>query len=65
MDLMKPATVSILHCPRSEKGKDSVSRGNNQADQVAQEVAMREPVLLWVCKRHPLGNGTGIKDDFT
>ena len=34
MDLMKPATVSIVHCPRHQQGRDSVSLGNNQADQV-------------------------------
>jgi hypothetical protein len=24
LDLMKPATVSIIHCPRHQKGRDSV-----------------------------------------
>jgi hypothetical protein len=33
--LMKLATVSIVYCPGDQKGRDSVARGNNQADQVA------------------------------
>ena len=33
--LMKLATVSIIHCPGHQKGRDSVAQGNNQADQVA------------------------------
>jgi hypothetical protein len=65
LDLMKLASVSIIHCPEQQKGRDLVSRVNNQADQVAQEVAMQEPILLWACKRHPLGNGTGLRDGFT
>jgi hypothetical protein len=39
---MKPATVSIIHCPSHQKRRDSVSQSNNQADHVAQEVAMQE-----------------------
>ena len=42
--LMKLATVSIIHCPGHRKGRDSVAQGNTQADQVAQEVAMQEPI---------------------
>ena len=30
--LMKPATMSIIHCPGHQKGRDSVAQGNNQAD---------------------------------
>ena len=40
--LMKLATVSIIHCPGHQKGRNSVSRGNNQADQVA----VQEPILV-------------------
>ena len=42
LDLMKPATVSIIHCPSHQKRRDSVSQSHNQADHVAQEVAMQE-----------------------
>jgi ribonuclease HI len=38
----KVATVSISHCPGHQNGRDSVAQGNNQADQVAPEVAMQE-----------------------
>ena len=30
--LMKQATVSIIHCPGHQKGRDSVAQGNNQVD---------------------------------
>jgi ribonuclease HI len=38
--LMKPATMSIIHCPGHQKGRDSVAQDNIQANQVAQEMAM-------------------------
>lgn len=40
--LMKSATVSISHCPRHQKGRNSVAWDNSQADQVTQEVVMQE-----------------------
>ena len=40
--LMQPATVSIIHCPGHQKGRDSVAQGNTQVDQVA----MQEPLLV-------------------
>ena len=51
--LMKLATVSIIHCPGHQKGRDSVSWGNNQADQVAQEVAMQEPIPVMGLQETP------------
>lgn len=33
--LMKPTTVSIIHCPGHPKSRDAVAWGNKQADQVA------------------------------
>ena len=44
---MKPATIRIIHCPGHWKGSDSVAQGNNQAYQVAGEVAVQEliPVM--------------------
>ena len=44
--LMKLATVSIIHCPGHQKGRDSVAQGNNQADQVAKLTL--ETVTDWV-----------------
>ena len=46
MDLMKSASVGIIHFPGHQKGRDSVVQGNNQADQVAREVAMQEPIVV-------------------
>jgi hypothetical protein len=54
--LIKPATVSIIHCPRHQKGRDSVAQGNNQADQVAGEVAMQEPILIMGLQEISAGN---------
>ena len=48
---MKPVNVSIIHCPGPQKWKDSV--GNNQEDQVAQEVAMQEPILIMALQEAP------------
>ena len=49
--LMKLATVSIIHCPGHQKGRNSVSRGNNQADQVA----VQEPILVMGLQETPAG----------
>lgn len=53
--LMQPATVSIIHCPGHQKGRDSVAQGNNQADQVAREVAMQEPIPVMGLQETPAG----------
>ena len=42
--LMKPATVSITHCPGRQKGKDLV--GNSQAEQMAPRMDIQEPILF-------------------
>ena len=42
--LMKPTTVSIIHCPRCQKEKDSL--GNNQAYQGALHVTLQEPIQV-------------------
>ena len=52
--LMKPATVSIYY-PGHQKGRDSVAWGNNQADQVAQEVAMQDPIPVLGLQVTPSG----------
>ena len=44
--LIKPAIVSIIQGRGHQKERELVAQGNNQADQVAQEVAMQEPILL-------------------
>ena len=43
---MKPTTVSIIHCPKHQEGRDSVTWGSNKADKVAREMAMQEPILV-------------------
>ena len=45
-NLMKLAIVSISHCPGHQKGRNTVAQGNNQADHLAQEVNMQEPILI-------------------
>lgn len=59
--LMKSATVSIIRCPGHQKGRDSVAWGNNQADQVAQEVAMQEPVQIIDLQETPARNWNWTK----
>jgi hypothetical protein len=49
--LMKSATVSIIHCPGHQKGRNSVARGNNQADQVT----MQEPIPIMGLQETPAG----------
>ena len=56
--LIKLATVSIIHCPGHQKGRDSVAQGNTQADQVAQEVAMQEPIPVMGLQETPAGKWT-------
>lgn len=52
--LMKlAATVSIIHHPAHQKGRDSVPWGNNKADQGAQEVAMQEPIPVMDLQKTP------------
>jgi hypothetical protein len=61
LDVMKPSTVSIIHCPRHQKGRDSVSQGNKQADQVV----LQEHILVMGLQRTPTGKSTGLRDGFT
>jgi hypothetical protein len=49
--MMNPARVSIIHFTGHQKGKDSVSLGNNQVDQVA----MQEPILVMDLQGIPAG----------
>ena len=58
------ASSCLINCPGHQKGRDSVARGNNQADQVTLEVALQEQEL-WASKRPLLGNRTGLKDGLT
>jgi hypothetical protein len=53
--LMKLATMSVVRCPGHQKRRDPVARGNNQADQVAQEVARQEPILVMSLQETPAG----------
>ena len=59
--LLKLVTVHINSCPGYQKGKDSVSRGNNQADQVVQEVAIQEPILVMGLQETPAGDWDWVK----
>ena len=51
--MMKRATMSIIYFPGHQKG--SVAQGNNQADQVAQEVALQESILVMGLQETPAG----------
>ena len=53
--LMKLAIVSIIHCLGHQKRRDSVAQGNNQADQVAREVAMQDSILAMGLQETPSG----------
>ena len=44
-----------VHCPGHQKGRDSVTQGNNQADQVAWEVAMEEAIPVIGLQEAPAG----------
>jgi hypothetical protein len=54
---MKLATVSIIHCPGHQKGRDSVAWGNNQADQVA----LQEPITVMGLQETPAGEWNWTK----
>lgn len=60
--LMKPATVSIIPHPGHQKERDSVAWGTNQADQVAQEVPMQEPILVICLQEIPAGEWDWTKE---
>jgi len=44
--LVKPTTVSTIHCSGYQEGRDSVAWGNNEADQAARKMAMQELILV-------------------
>lgn len=46
--LLLPTKVSITHCPGHQKGDSPVARGNNMADEAAQEAARQAPFILAV-----------------
>lgn len=54
--LVKPTTVSTIHCPGHQEGKDSVAWGSNKADKVAREMAMQEPILVTGLQETATGN---------
>lgn len=43
---MKPTTVSTIHCPGKQEGRDSVTWGSDKTDKVAREMAIQEPILV-------------------
>ena len=53
--LIKPAFVSIIQGRGHQKERELVAQGNNQADQVAQKVAMQEPILVMGLQGTPAG----------
>jgi urease accessory protein UreH len=53
--MMKMTTVSIIHCSGHQKGRDLVAQVNNQADQVAREVGMQEPIPVMDLQETPAG----------
>ena len=54
--LMKPTTVSTIHCSGYQEERDSVTWDSNKADKVAQEMAMQEPILVIGLQETATGN---------
>jgi hypothetical protein len=59
--LMKLAIVNIIHCPGHQKRRNPEAWNNNQADQVAGEVAIQEPILVMGLQEIPAGKWDRIK----
>lgn len=53
---MKPTTVSTIHCPGKQEGRDSVTWDSNKADKVAREMAIQEPILVGGLQETATGN---------
>lgn len=54
--LVKPTTVSTIHCSGYQEGRDSVTWGNNEADKVARKMVMQEPILVAGLQETATGN---------
>ena len=63
--LMKLVTMSIIHCPGHQKGRNTVAQVNNQEGHVAREVAMQEPILVMGLQETPFGEWGWTKDGLT
>lgn len=50
--LLKPAKVSIIHCPGHQKGEDPMASGNRLADWVSKEVEMKEIKTILLTNHH-------------
>lgn len=46
--LLRPTTVSTIHCPGHQKGESHIARGNNLADKMAKEVALKDTVPMLI-----------------
>jgi hypothetical protein len=62
--LMKPATVSIIHCPGHQKGREWPKAITKQIKWLEKWLC-RSLSWLWACKRHPMGIGTELRDGLT
>jgi hypothetical protein len=63
--LMNLATVSIIHCPGHQKGRDSVTWAITRQIKWFKKWLCSSLSQVWACMRYPLGNGTALRDSFT
>jgi hypothetical protein len=63
--LMKLAAVGIIQYPGHQKGRDSVDGAMTKQIKWREKWLCRSLSWLWACKKHLLGNGTGLRDGFT
>jgi len=62
--LMKLTSVSIIHCPGHQKGREWLRAITRQIKWLEKWLC-RSLSWLWACKRYPLGNGTALRDGLT
>jgi hypothetical protein len=63
--LMKLTSVSIIHCPGHQKGRDSVTWAITRQIKWFKKWLCSSLSQVWACMRYPLGNGTALRDSFT
>jgi hypothetical protein len=57
--------VGIIQYPGHQKGRDSVDGAMTKQIKWREKWLCRSLSWLWACKKHLLGNGTGLRDGFT
>jgi hypothetical protein len=65
LDQMKPVIMSIIHCPRHQKGRDSVTGAIIRHIKQLEMWLCRNLSQLLAYKSHPLGNGIGLRARLT